>query len=254
MRLLILLAAIAVAPGQSSSQFDIVSIKPSAPDAHNNFMIRSFPGGTLRMAGVPLRMMIMDAYRVKVFQVSGGPDWVRTERWDVEAKADGFPGRIPRDQEDAMAKAMLADRFQLRVHSSTRKMRVYALEVDRSGSKLKPHTGQDREFRGGYGSLMVKQGTVESLADAISRDLGRVVLDRTGLKGDYDYALKWTPDPGEGGPETIGLPPSPPAAHPAGGGPDLFTALREQLGLRLTAARAPVRMVVIESVEKPSAN
>lgn len=237
-----------------AQNFDVVSIKPSAPDAHNNFMIRSFPGGTLRIIGVPLRMIIMDAYGVKVFQVAGGPDWIRTSRWDVEAKAEGFQSRIPRDQEDAMVKAMLANRFHLRVHMEEKKMRVYALQVDRNGPKLAPHTGDERSFHSGFGSFLVKRGSAASLADALSRDLGRVVVDRTGLKGDYDYTLQWTPDPGEGGPESIGLPPAPPDAHPAGSGPSLFTALREQLGLKLVAQKAPVRVVVIDSVEKPSAN
>jgi uncharacterized protein (TIGR03435 family) len=247
-------AALALGQAPSGGQFDVVSIKPSAPDAHNNFMIRSFPGGSLRMIGVPLRMMIMDAYGVKVFQVSGGPDWIRTARWDLEAKADGFEGRIPRTQEDAMMQAAMADRFQLRIHRETKRMPVYALRVDKNRPKLAPHTGQDHGIRSSYGSFTVKQGTVGSLADAISRDLGRVVIDRTGLKGDYDYTLQWTPEPGEGGPESIGLPPAPPEPHPTTNGPSLFTALREQLGLRLVAEKGPVQIIVIDSVAKPSEN
>jgi len=251
------LALITAALGQSpgDKRFDIVSVKPSAPDTHNSFMFRSLPGGAIRIAGEPLRMMIMDAYGVKAFQVSGGPDWIRTARWDVTAKADGFQSRIPRDQENAMLQAMMADRFQLRVHTEKKEMPVYALEVDKHGPKLTPHTGDERQFRPGYGSLIVKKGTIASLADWISRSLWRVVIDRTtGLSGEYDYALQWTPDPGEGGPEMYGLPPAPPETHPATNGPSIFTALREQLGLRLVAEKGPVKIVVIDSAEKPGEN
>jgi uncharacterized protein (TIGR03435 family) len=138
-RSLILLAAAAAALGQPSNvhkEFDVVSVKPSAPDEHNSFAFQSLPGGTIRMLGVPLRMMIMEAYGVKAFQISGGPDWIRSGRWDVLAKAEGSQGRIPRDQENLMIQSMMADRFQLKVHDETKEESVYALVVDKNGSKM----------------------------------------------------------------------------------------------------------------------
>jgi len=252
----LLVAAGSAVLGQSTgvSRFDVVSVKPTDPEAQNGFMFISLPGGTVRIAGEPLRMMMMDAFGVKAFQISGGPDWVRTERWDVTAKAEGFPGHIPRDQENAMLQAMMADRFQLRVHTESKQMLVYALEVDKRGSKLTPHIGDERQFRPGYGSLIVKKGRISSLADWLSRSLWRVVIDKTGLTGEYDYTLEWAPEPGDGGPESLGLPPAPPEAHPVVNAPSVFTAVRQQLGLRLVAQKGPVRIVVIDSVAKPSEN
>lgn len=93
-----------------------------------------------------------------------------------------------------------------------------------------------------------------SLAEWLSRALGRVVIDKTDLSGEYDYTLEWTPEPGEGGPESIGLPPEPPSPHPDTNGPSLFTALREQLGLKLVSQKGLVQIIVIDSVDKPSGN
>jgi uncharacterized protein (TIGR03435 family) len=257
MRCLILAAVVTGLLAQTPAvrkEFDVVSVKPSAPDEHNSFMFQSLPGGTIRMAGVPLRMMIMEAYGVKAFQISGGPDWIRTGRWDVLAKGEGFQGRIPREQENLMVRSMMADRFQLKVHSETKEMPVYALVVEKSGSKLVPHTGTEQQFRFGNGSLIVKKGAAAALAAWLSRQLGRVVIDKTDLKGEYDYKLEWTPDPGEGGAESIGLPPEAPTPHVDTTGPSIFTAIQEQLGLRLVSQKGPVEMIVIDGVERPSAN
>jgi uncharacterized protein (TIGR03435 family) len=257
MRCLILTAAVIGLLAQSPvahKEFDVVSLKPSVPDEHNSFMFQSLPGGTIRMAGVPLRMMIMEAYGVKAFQISGGPDWIRTGRWDVLAKAEGFQGRIPREQEDLMVQRMMADRFQLKLHRETKEESVYTLVVEKNGPKMIPHSGNERQFRSRYGSLTVKKGRVGSFADWLSRELGRVVIDKTDLKGEYDYALEWMPDPGEGGPESNGLPPEAPRPHVDTNGPSIFTAVQEQLGLRLVSQKGPVEIVVIDSVERPSAN
>ena len=116
------------------------------------------------------------------------------------------------------------------------------------------HTGTEQQFRFGDGSLIVKKGGIAALASWLSRQLGRVVIDKTDLKGDYDYKLEWTPDPGEGGPESIGLPPEAPRPHVDTNGPSIFTAVQEQLGLRLVSQKGPVEIIVIDSVEKPSAN
>jgi uncharacterized protein (TIGR03435 family) len=237
-----------------AQQFDVVSVKPSAPDEHNSFMMQNLPGGTLRLAGVPLRMLIMQAYDVKAFQISGGPDWIRTDRWDIMAKSEGVEGRLPQAREYPMMQALMADRFQLKIHKETKEMPVYALVVDKKGSKLAVHTAGESQIRTGNGSLSIKKGGMAWLAALLSRELGRVVIDQTDLTGEYDYKLEWTPDPREGGPESIGLPPEPPRPRAETNGPSIFTAIQEQLGLRLVSQKGPVEIVVIDSVEKPSAN
>jgi uncharacterized protein (TIGR03435 family) len=113
-RCLIFIATLTVALAQAPAvrkEFDVVSVKPSTPDEHNSFMTQRLPGGSLRLIGVPLRMMIMRAYDVKAFQISGGPDWVRADRWDVLAKAEGVVDRLTLAQERPMLQALLGDAF-----------------------------------------------------------------------------------------------------------------------------------------------
>jgi uncharacterized protein (TIGR03435 family) len=241
------------------TKFDVATIKPSTVD-NGDFAVRSLPGGTLICTGVTLRMLVMEAYEVKAFQISGGPSWVGTARWDLEAKLEGVQGRLPPAQERLMLRALLEDRFQLKVLSETKEMPVFALVVAAAGSKLTPHVGEaipiGQRFRLGLGLYSVKQGNIARLVTELTRQLWRPVIDKTDLKGEYDFTLEWTPQPGQGGPESLGLPPQPlesaPPVNPDG--PSIFTALQEQLGLRLDSQKGPVEVIVIEHVEKPSAN
>jgi uncharacterized protein (TIGR03435 family) len=153
-----------------------------------------------------------------------------------------------------MVQSLMADRFHLKFHNETKKESLYALVTDRAGPKIAASTGDERLFRTQYGSLVAKKGRVGTLADWLSRALGRVVIDKTGLKGEYDFKLEWTPEPSEGGPESIGLPPETPSPHPETSGPTIFTAAREQLGLRLVPQKGPVEIVVIDGVDKPTGN
>jgi len=113
-------------------EFDVVSVKPSVPDEHNSFMFRPQPGG-LRAVGIPLKMLVMESYEVKAFQVSGGPSWIATESWDVLAKVDGVEGLIPMAQMRPMLQAMISDRFQLKFHKETKEMPVTPLSWKRTG-------------------------------------------------------------------------------------------------------------------------
>ena len=238
--------------------FDVATIKPSAIN-DNRFMYRGLPGGTLAAVGMPLKMLIMQAYDVKAFQVSGGPSWIATQRWDVEAKVEGVQGTLSRAQHGTMLRALLEDRFQLKVHRETKEMPVYALLIGKNGPKLSLHKGEPPQpgqgLRLGPGSLSFQNGSVAALATQLSTQLWRTVIDKTGLQGEYDFTLKWTPEQGEGGPESIGLPPELPAPPPPeSSGPSIFTALQEQLGLRLDSQRRSVEIIVIDSVERPSVN
>jgi uncharacterized protein (TIGR03435 family) len=155
---------------------------------------------------------------------------------------------------------LLEDRFQLKVLSETKEMPVFALVVATSGSKLIPHAGEaipyGQRFRLGLGLYSVKQGNIAMFVTELTRQLWRPVIDKTDLKGEYDFTLEWTPQPGQGGPESLGLPPQPlesaPPVNPDG--PTIFSALQEQLGLRLDSQKGSVEVIVIERVEKPSEN
>jgi bla regulator protein blaR1 len=234
-------------------EFDVISVKPSAPDDRNGVMMQTLPRG-IRFSGVPLRLIIMAAYEVKAFQISGGPDWIKTERWDVVATEGGGEGRLTIEQKRPMMQALMAGRFALKTHSETKELPVYALMVDKKGAKLAAHTGAEQQVGNGNGSLRAKKIGMTWLAEWLSRKLGRVVIDQTDLKEEYDFALEWSPEPGEGDPEYTGMPPGTPPPHVGKDGPSIFTALREQLGLRLISQKGQVKVIVIDSVERPSAN
>jgi bla regulator protein blaR1 len=238
--------------------FTVASIKPNKSD-DNRFMLRSLPGGGLTASGVTLRMLIMNAYGVAGYQISGAPSWVGSERWDIEAKTEGVQGSLPREQFTAMLRQLIEDRFQLKTLRDTKEMPVYALVVTKTGSKLKPHPVDAAEGRPlvqfGRGSATFNNTSLTVLAAQLSMDVGRPVLDQTDLKGGFDFTLEWTPTPEEGGPRALGLPPrAEPSAPADSNGPSIFTALQEQLGLKLESTKGPVDMIVIDHVERPSEN
>jgi bla regulator protein blaR1 len=240
-------------------RFDVATIKPTS-DKTNQFMMPGGPhGGLYRATGVTLKMLMMYAYGVPAaFQVSGGPSWVGSERWDIQAKVEGeSPSR---DQFVLMLRSLIEDRFKLKVRRETKEIPVYELVVVKGGSKLTPHSGdppkpQDR-LRMRFGSMTFQDSGLDSLAYQISLQLGRQVNDKTGLTGKYDFTLEWAPEPGQGGPESIGFPPDPllklPPVDP--NRPSIFTALQEQLGLRLEPAKGPVEVLVIDHVDRPDKN
>lgn len=258
--LILTIAASGIAQSpEPPTHFDVVSIKLDAKN-DGTFGIRNLPGGRLTCTGVTLKMLIMQAYDVKAFQVSGGPSWLGSALWDLEAKVEGVQGRLTIAQLNPMIRAILEDRFQLKVHRETKEMPVFALVVAKGGSKLKTHSGEPvpstERVRIGIGSFSIKQGGVGFLTAELQRQLLRVVIDKTDLKDAYDYTLTWAPEPGQGGRESLGLPPrsgvEPPA--PPSDGPSIFTALQEQLGLRLESQKGPAEMVIVEEAEKAPEN
>lgn len=242
--------------------FTVASIKPNR-SSDDRFMLRFLPGGGLTASGVTLKMLIMNAYEVAGYQIVGAPSWTGTERWDIEArmvqdKTDGVRGTLQRDELDAMLQRLLEDRFQLKTHRQSKKLPAYALVIAKGGPKLKPHAAGDRtRYRDtfGFGSANAANVLIAYLAGQLSLGLGRPVLDRTGLEGRYDFALEWTPAAGDFSPAAIGLPPRAEPPRPADPDrPSIFTALEEQLGLRLKSTKAPVAILTIDHVEQPSEN
>ena len=167
--------------------------------------------------------------------MSGGPSWVGSEEYDIVAKPQG---ETSNEKILAMARDLLAERFNLTLHHESREMPVLALAVAKGGPRLQPSVGAGGpEIRGGRGRLVARQVTMGLLAAQLAgRVLGRVVLDRTGIAGKFDVNLEWTPD------ENPDL------------GPSIFTALQEQLGLKLEPQKGVVDILVIDHVERPSAN
>jgi uncharacterized protein (TIGR03435 family) len=242
------------------AQFDVVSIK-AYELRDGNFMLRPLPGGIFRAAGVTLKMLIMFAYNVKAFQVSGLPGWAVIDLWEIDAKTEGLEGtRRPDPQTRVRVQALLEERYQLKTHLERRAMPVFELVLaKRSGAKLTPATSNDQPGICPCAPALLSptRASMAMLADLLSTRLWRIVIDKTGMKGYYAFRLEWTPGLNEYGPEALGLPPNTgpnPTLDAANAGPTIFTALQEQLGLRLKSQKGPVEVVVIDRVAKPSKN
>ena len=261
-------------PATAPLTFEVAAIKPSAETGFRTG-IQMQPGGGLRVNGATLKMLLTIAYDVREFQIVGGPSWISSDRYDILAKASGTGSETqtndPRHMTDTQMKtvreqmqqrlqALLAERCQLAIHRETKEQPVYALLVGKNGPKIQPVETKDG---GAQPRMMMGRGMVngqgvelQMLATVLSNQLGRPVLDRTGLKGHFDIRLEWTPDPGQSITPLGGAPPpgvqAPPPPDP--NGPSIFTAVQEQLGLRLESQKGPVEMIVIDRVEKPSEN
>jgi bla regulator protein BlaR1 len=235
--------------------FEVASIKPSAAGGHG-MSISTTKGGRFTTENVPLRNLIMFAYDVRSFQITGGPGWLTTDGWDISAKPEG---EMPSGPEGgrrirAMLQTLLAERFKLVVHTETKEMPVYALVVGKNGPRLQvsPEGAKGPSMSSGKGQMKMTKGTMAMLAQSLSNQLGRTVFDETGLKGDFDMKLEFAPD--QNGPAKPVEGPENAKVAAESDGPSLFTALQEQLGLRLEGKKGPVQIVVIDKAEKVTEN
>jgi uncharacterized protein (TIGR03435 family) len=218
-------------------------------------MITISPGGTLRMGGATLKRLAAMAYGMNEDEIKGGPAWIGKEAYDVTAKpeppdpggATAAPGNAAWKRMQQRLQSLLAERFGLVVHKDAKSGPILALVVAKGGSRLQP-TKQEGVPPGTMRSptqIVGRAGTTQMLATVLTNWLGRPVEDRTGLDGNYDYTLTYAPDPHP-------LADAPPADGVVG--PSVFTALEEQLGLKLEPARGSIETLVIDRVQKPSAN
>jgi uncharacterized protein (TIGR03435 family) len=260
--------------------FEVASVKQNK-SGEGFIRIGMAPGGRFTANNVPLRQLILMAYQVQPFQIVGGPSWMVSDRFDIVAKASGdlpppTPGVVGPMQ--LMMRALLADRFKLTLHNEQKEMPIYALVVARAdgklGSQLRQSTTDCAAIigaaarRGGPppppsfnepvqcgmrvfpGALSAGGFPLSQFTQFLSTTVQRIVVDRTGLTGNFDLNMTWTPDQmpqGRGDPPP-GAPPLP-AIDP--NGPSIFTAVQEQLGLKLESTKAPVDVLVVERAERP---
>jgi uncharacterized protein (TIGR03435 family) len=237
-------------PSAARPQFEVASVKRNNSGSQD----ASLRGGVGRYSATnaPLSMLIQVAYRVQDFQIIGAPGWINSERYDIEAKAEGY---LDNDQRTApMIQALIEERFKAAVHGETRDLPVYFLTVSKGGSKLTasqcitrdPNApippNQPRASFCGFvtfsnGFIKSTGARLQSMTDYLSGILKRKVLDRTGLAGQFDVELKWTPD-----------------LAPPDGGPSIFTAIEEQLGLKLESGKAPIDVLVIDHIDHATNN
>ena len=227
--------------GQS---FEVVSVKPGDPTSRRSGDFRVLPGGRLEVTDLTLGILIREAFDVKRYQISGGPKWLETDRFDISARA---AAESSRDQMMLMMQGALVERFKLAVRRETHEGNVYVLVAAKSGPKLKRSDADQSfvrlyrntppELAGVSYSITGQKVSMALLAERLGElQLGRPVLDRTGIKGEFDIKFDYAIDDN---PET---------------GASIFTAIQEQLGLKLQAAKGPVDMLIIEHAQKPSAN
>jgi uncharacterized protein (TIGR03435 family) len=239
-------------------EFEAASIKPSAPAPMGMFRagIQMSTGGRVSMSGVTARFLIQQAYGVKDFQIIGGPSWMGSERYDISAKPEG--AATP-DQVKVMIQGLLKERFQLAFHRETKELPTYALVMAKGGPKFpvsEVETGSDKpkgtQMRMGRGQFNLQGAPISALANQLGQILARSVIDKTELTGNYDFKLEWTPDQSQGGPLAVAGGDG--HAPPDNTGVSIFTALQEQLGLKLESTKGPVEILVIEKAEKASEN
>jgi uncharacterized protein (TIGR03435 family) len=230
------------APGsmaQTAPAFDVASVKPSDPAARGIQMSNS--PGMFNAKNCTVKALIVLGYDLRDFQLSGGPGWLDSDRFDIAAKPGGSA-----EQTKAMVRALLADRFQLAVHRETRTLPVYELTVAKNGPRLK--TSADGESMGitggestGASHSSFQAVDLKTLAGYLSNQVDRIVIDKTGLQGTYDFSLNWAPNEAQSG-------------STASDAPSIFTAVQEQLGLKLQSEKGPVEVLVVDRAEKPTPN
>jgi uncharacterized protein (TIGR03435 family) len=235
--------------------FAVSAIKASGPASGNGMSIRFLPGGRFAARNVTLRVLVKIAYDLDDDQLSGGPAWTAFKRFDVDAKPDGPASdennmTAPERQQyrEALLQGLLHDRFQLKLHGDTKEMSIYVLDVGKDGPKVKEALGTaiGPPIKGRAGSMVATGASMADLANELKERAGRPVEDMTGLHGRYDFKLDWTPD---------ALAPVAAAASDAGdSGPDLFTAIQQQLGLKLDSRKRMAAYEVIENVQLPTEN
>jgi uncharacterized protein (TIGR03435 family) len=263
------------APAVSLPAFDVVSIKPSKADS-TMIGVRIAQDGIF-ISGMPLHMMLREAFGVSNDRLVGEPGWMNSGRFDVDAKvaAEDVPKlkALTLQQCWAMLLPVFEDRLALKFHHETKELSEYVLVIAKGGLKMKEAASGDAypnglkgpDGRGGGGGMMrmapgelIGQGVpIATLVRQLSFQFGSTIVDKTDLAGKYDFDLKWTPDE-TAGPMFISPHGSPPEADspapPPTSGPSLFTALQEQLGLKLEAHKEPADVIVIDHIEPPSPN
>jgi uncharacterized protein (TIGR03435 family) len=235
--------ALAQSPA-SPIAFDAVSIKPSPPPGPNRSIFVGGPRrdpGRVTFSNIPIKYVIGTAYGIETnARIEGGPSWIDSEMYDIVGT---LPAATTSDQVLVMLQTLLAERCKLAVRHEARDQAVYAFVIAKDGPKLKSHDplNQGNGNRSSRGHLELHNVTLTQLGNFLQNELGRPVVDGTGLAGKYDVVLDWTPA-------------DTPIDDPKANAPSLTSAVQEKLGLKLMAQRAPIKYLVIDYVEKPGEN
>jgi bla regulator protein blaR1 len=261
----------AESPRSSVPKFASVFIKPH-PAENQGFMMQKMmmapvrDGGGFTARGISLHSLLRGAYMVQDTQIIGEPDWAKSEKYDIDAKADPSVAEQTRnlgDQQDRlraqqMLQQLVTDYFKVSLHQEVQDQTVYELVVGEGGSRLQraPESKKMAMMRMGIGELNSEGTPLDLLVAQLSQRLGRTVVDKTGLKGNYVFNLHWTPDADEQARIRAAAPglPEPGVDKPSASGPPLMTAVEEQLGLKLQPTTERVPVLIIDHAEQPAQN
>lgn len=245
----------------SAPAFEVAAIKASKSAGFSSHS--GFNNGRLTAENVSLKTLIQyDAYATPGPQIFGGPDWLASQRFDIEAKTDDQTAermdKLPYEQrillKRQLIQQLLADRFKLAVHWEQKELPVYALVAAKPGPGLHPAKDPNKGKRSSNNGTITDEGVTmtdlaQQMTQVLNRELGRIVIDKTGLQGKYDLALAWSPEDRSANFTNVSADNA--AAPP---GPSIFTAVKEQLGLKLESTKATVDVLVIDHIEAPSEN
>ncbi|MGA7156179.1 MAG: TIGR03435 family protein [Acidobacteriaceae bacterium] len=237
-----------LAPG-----YDVATIKLSGPEQHGRGF--NWRGRYLVVTNMTVQDIITFAYNIHPKQLIGGPAWMSQDRYDLDILPD-HEGQPSLAQVRCIVQKLLADRLGMKSHEEIKELSAYVLSVGKTGPRITKSADDPRSppgLGGPPGNYTVRNGSMAEFAQLMQGTLDRPVLDRTNLKGRYDFTLRWTPDDSQYGGRLQ-------AQSNADDGaivytqPQLFTAIQEQLGLKLEAKRAAVNILVIDKIDRPSAN
>jgi uncharacterized protein (TIGR03435 family) len=244
-------------PADAKPVFEVATIKPAKPEERFSLLVNR--SGMLNTTSTSLSDLLKFAYDLHPRQITGGPAWLESEKFDVSGKPDtaGIPSI---NQLKAMVQGLLAERFEFKFHRDKKELSVYAITIAKPGVKMTKEESNPTGlpgYGGGPRGFNVRNSTMAEWANVLQANILELpVVDQTGLGGArYNFVLKWTPDAAQM--SRLGPPPggnAVPTADDPDAPPDLFLAFEQQLGLRLQSTKAPVDVVVIDHVEKPSAN
>jgi len=247
-------SALAAQSAPPNPAFEVATIKPveSSPKSAR-YIVMQGPHRFVEK-DYTLKLLIAAAFNLNPKAVGGGPTWIESDHFDILALTPG-EAQPSHDQQMAMLRTLLTDRFKLAFHREAKVFSIYALEVAKGGSKLKPSTAaaieQPALISTVYPQRIVLPARNAAMSDFVSMMqraiLDRPVVDKTGLSGRYDFNLEWAPDESQFGGD-VG------AASSDAPIPPFFTAIQQQLGLRLEATRGPIETIVVDHAEHPSAN
>jgi uncharacterized protein (TIGR03435 family) len=227
--------------------WEVLSVKAHDPGDPSNNQSLNMKGRQFVMVNRTAQGMLLFAYGIHKKEIEGAPGWVETERWDVQGLPD-VPGHPSLKQMQSLTRKLLEERFGLKVHKETKELAVYAITLGKGGSQIAPSAGdpngtpsENENSNGGVVTMRMTNMSMGEFAPDLAYFLDRPAVDQTGLAGRYDLQLKWTVD--ESKAPTDGSAP-----------PGLFTAIQEQIGFKLVPVKAQTDVLVIDAVERPSAN